>query len=63
PCMRNGQRIGPATELGEIRSYAATQLLALPETLRGLESPSEAYRVEISLRLRALAAEVDSATR
>jgi len=63
PCMRNGQRIGPATELGEIRSYAATQLLALPKTLRGLESPSEAYRVEISLRLRALAAEVDSATR
>jgi len=63
PCMRNGQRIGPATELGEIRSYAARQLLALPETLRGLESPSETYPVEISPRLRALAAEVDSATR
>jgi len=63
PCMRNGQRIGPATELGEIRSYAASQLLALPETLRGLDSPSEVYPVEISPRLRALAAEVDSATR
>ena len=62
-CMHSGQRIGPRPNLDEIRTYAARQLHALPDALRGLETPSEPYPVEISARLRALAAQVDAATR
>ena len=62
-CMRNGRRIGLGAVLGEVRAYAARQLLALPEALRRLETPSEPYPVQVSPRLRALAAEVDAKTR
>jgi len=61
PAMRAGRRVGPTETLETIRARAAAQLARLPEPLRRLES-RPAYPVEVSARLRALAAEVDRRT-
>jgi len=62
-CMQNGQRLGSVPALGEIRAYASQQMLALPDSLRGLSAPERPYPIEISRNLRALAGRVDAATR
>jgi len=59
PVMRGGKRIGPAPSLVQIRERAARELARLPEPLRGLEA-GITYPVEISAKLRALAAEIDA---
>ena len=59
PVMRGGRLIAPLPTLAESRAYAAGQLAALPEPLRSLDA-GPAYPVEVSARLRALAAEVDA---
>jgi nicotinate phosphoribosyltransferase len=59
PAMRGGKRIGPASSLAQIRERAARELARLPEPLRRLES-GVAYPVEISAKLKALAAQTDA---
>jgi nicotinate phosphoribosyltransferase len=61
PCMRGGRRVGTAPTLEESRAYHARQMALLPAALRGLQPARDAYRVEISPGLRALAREVDAA--
>lgn len=58
PVMRSGRRLAPPAALADIREHAASELAALPEPLRRLET-GFAYRVDVSPRLRDLAAEVD----
>jgi nicotinate phosphoribosyltransferase len=57
PMMRGGQRVGPAPSLTQIRDHSQGQFAQLPEPLRQLQ-PFR-YPVEISSRLRSLAAELD----
>ena len=59
PVMRGGKRIGPAPTLAQIRERTARELARLPEPLRRLEA-GIAYPVEISAKLKALAAEIDA---
>jgi nicotinate phosphoribosyltransferase len=59
PVMRDGKRIGPAPSLAQIRERAARNLGQLPEPLRRLDSDA-AYPVEISEKLKALAAEMNA---
>jgi len=59
PVMRDGKRIGPAPSLAQIRERAARNLGQLPEPLRRLEAGA-AYPVEISAKLKALAAEMNA---
>jgi nicotinate phosphoribosyltransferase len=61
PVMRDGRRLHPSPPLMEVRRHTAEQLGRLPEPMRRLESTAH-YPVEVSPRLRALAAEVDRAT-
>jgi len=56
--MQGGKRLKPAPTLAEVRARAARNLERLPEPLRRLE-PAAPYPVEVSQRLRRLAAEVD----
>ena len=63
PFMRQGNRTGPPTSLHEARALAAEQLRALPDALRGLQSPDRPYPVDVSPGLVSLAAAVDAATR
>jgi nicotinate phosphoribosyltransferase len=56
--MRAGKRIAPAPTLAQIREHAARQLARLPEPLRQLKA--EEYPVQISGKLKALAAEMDA---
>jgi nicotinate phosphoribosyltransferase len=58
PVMRGGKRINPAEPLADARKRAASNLRALPEYLRRLES-QPAYSVTVAPALRELAAEVD----
>lgn len=60
--MRGGKRVAPTPAIQSLRENATRNLAALPQPLRGLEQPTEPYRVEISPALRALAAEVDART-
>ena len=62
PMMRGGKRVGPAPSLAQIRERAARDLARLPEPLRRLES-GVAYPMEISAKLKALAAEMDAKAR
>lgn len=62
-CMQGGRRACPTPTLGQSRSHCAAQLRALPEALSSLEPAAQPYHVEISDALRALAHEVDAATR
>ena len=56
--MKEGQRLRPQPTLTEIRARAARSLERLPEPLRRLE-PSASYPVQVTERLKRLAAEVD----
>jgi hypothetical protein len=58
--MLGGKRVAPAPGVHSLRTDAERNLTALPSSLRGLEQPAEAYRVEISPALRELAAKIDS---
>jgi nicotinate phosphoribosyltransferase len=62
PVMRGGKRIEPAPSLAQIRARAARDLARLPEPLRRLEA-GIAYPVDISAKLKALAATIDAKAR
>jgi nicotinate phosphoribosyltransferase len=62
PVMRGGKRIGTTPSLAQIRERAAHNLARLPEPLRRLEA-GITYPVEISAKLKALAAEMDAEVR
>jgi nicotinate phosphoribosyltransferase len=62
PVMLGGKRLAPAPGMGAVRADAARNLAALPPSLRGLESCTEPYPVEIAPALRELAVQVDSKT-
>ena len=62
PVMRSGKRVGPAPTLAQIRGRAAREFARLPEPLQRLE-PSVKYPVQISEKLRALAAHMDENAR
>jgi nicotinate phosphoribosyltransferase len=59
PVMRGGRRLVPAPTLAEVRAHAASQLAALPEALRRLDTAAP-YPVEVAAPLQALAREVDA---
>jgi nicotinate phosphoribosyltransferase len=61
PMMRAGRRLSPPEPLEVARARVAAELASLPSTLRELEV-STPYRVTLSERIRALAAEVDART-
>lgn len=63
PCLLNGRRVGPSAPLEESRAHCAAQLRALPQHLRSLQPATQAYRVDISEAVRALARQVDASTR
>lgn len=60
--MANGRRTAPAESLALARKRAATELERLPDGLRGLDAPVQAYPVHIAPSLRRLAHEVDAMT-
>ena len=62
PVMRKGKRIAAAPTLGQIRERGTRELARLPDTLRRLDKAEE-YPVRVSDKLKALAAQVDKATR
>jgi nicotinate phosphoribosyltransferase len=62
PMMRGGKRIGSPPALAQIHERAARELGRLPEPLRRLEI-GVVYPVEISAKLKALAAEMDAKAR
>lgn len=62
PCMRAGRRLPTMPTLDEARAHCRAQLARLPEALRRLEPAPDAFPVEISAGLHALAREVDAAT-
>jgi len=62
PVMRKGKRVDAAPTLTQIRERAARELARMPESLRRLEK-AEDYPVRVSDKLKALAAQVDKATR
>lgn len=57
--MRAGQRLGPSSPLAAVREYAVSQLGALPEELRRLDTAAP-YPVEEAEPLRELARQVDA---
>jgi len=59
PVMQQGRRLSPAESLDALRQRTATQLAALPEPLRRLESAESPYPVAISQPLQDLAAAMD----
>lgn len=63
PCLLGGRRVAQAATLDQCRARCAAQLLALPDALRSLQPAARPYHAEISEALRALAREVDAATR
>lgn len=56
--MKNGRRLQPQPTLTAIRTRAACSLEQMPEPLRRLE-PGASYTVQVTERLKRLAAEVD----
>jgi nicotinate phosphoribosyltransferase len=56
--MKEGRRIGAKSSLADIRAHAATELGRLPEPLQQLGT-DYSYKVEVSGKLEALAAETD----
>jgi nicotinate phosphoribosyltransferase len=62
PAMRGGKRVVPVPTLAQIRARAKRDLARLPEPLQRLEA-GVAYPVEISAKLKALAAEMDAKAR
>jgi nicotinate phosphoribosyltransferase len=61
PVMAAGRVSGSLPSLESVRERVREQLAHLPEPLKRLDDAPSAYPVEISPRLRALAAEVDAA--
>ena len=61
PVMRNGQPLETPTPLIELRQRVTQEVARLPEELKKPE-PAQAYPVDISPGLRALAAELDRAS-
>jgi nicotinate phosphoribosyltransferase len=59
PVMIAGQRAVQLPSLAQSREYAQSQLARLPQRLRCLDAPVEAYRVEISGELTALTQTLD----
>jgi nicotinate phosphoribosyltransferase len=57
--MKDGRRVAPQEPLAAVRERAARELARLPEPLRRLEA-GPTYPVEVSEKLRRLAAEVDA---
>jgi len=62
PAMRDGRRVGPASDLAAIRAHTPRELERLPPRLRTLADAAPPYPVEIAPALAALAATVDRAT-
>jgi nicotinate phosphoribosyltransferase len=62
PVMRGGKRVAPVPALAQIRERAKRDLARLPEPLRRLQA-GVTYPVEISAKLKALAAEMDAKAR
>ncbi|MBN8441357.1 MAG: nicotinate phosphoribosyltransferase [Thauera sp.] len=62
PVMRGGKRLAPPEPLADLRAHAAAELARLPDALRTFDPapPAEPYPVRISVRLRALAHELDA---
>ena len=63
PVMRRGERLGSDPTLGEIRGRVQRSCATLPAELRTLESAETVYPLQPSVRVRALAAEVDRLSR
>ena len=61
PVMRGGRLVEALPTLAASRSHAQARVAALPPRLRSLDA-GEAYEVEVSAALHALAAEVDTRT-
>jgi nicotinate phosphoribosyltransferase len=59
PVIRAGKRLAPAPTLAQIRERTARELARLPEPLMRLEK-SDQYPVQISDKLKALAAQMDA---
>jgi nicotinate phosphoribosyltransferase len=59
PLLRHGESVAATVSLVAIREHAAQQLAALPAALRTLDR-HEAYDVDVSAGLTALAARVDA---
>jgi nicotinate phosphoribosyltransferase len=57
--VRGGKRVASVPTLAQIRERAKRDLARLPEPLRRLEAGA-AYPVEISAKLKTLAAEMDA---
>ncbi len=53
PMIENGRRIGPPTNIHDIREHALSQIAGMPEEFRRLRNP-EVYRVLLSEKLGAL---------
>ncbi|MEZ5352852.1 MAG: nicotinate phosphoribosyltransferase [Bryobacteraceae bacterium] len=58
PVVVNGRLVAPLPEPGQIRSYAAESLAALPAMVRSLAQSKTEYRVEYTAELRDLYAKV-----
>jgi nicotinate phosphoribosyltransferase len=58
--MREGKRRDPAPALGEIRAYCRAQLAGLGAELTELSEGAAGYRVDVSSRVRGLAAQLDA---
>lgn len=61
PVMRGGRLLAALPTLAASREYASRQIADLPEQLRSLDA-ADPYPVELSARMRALAAKVDART-
>ena len=59
PWLIEGRRVGPPVTLRAARDHCAAQLARLPAALRALPAPAQAYPVEISSAIRALARDLD----
>ena len=56
--MRDGHRVGTLPQLVAIREYCGNRVAELPVALRRLEEGDAGYEVEVSLKVRTLAARV-----
>ena len=63
PVLRAGRLVAPLPTLDQIRAHCAAQLQCLPDALRSLAPAAPPFSPEISDALRAVAHEVDAATR
>ncbi len=59
--MREGRRVSELPQLAAIREHTRSELAQLPQSMRSLEEGEPGYSVEVSARVRALAARLDAA--